>query len=95
MAASSSLPEHVRTELQTLRQSERKLQQQVAQLRRRESTLVLRLALKERESAELSESTQRLRDAAAPQNAQLMSLMLDPAMNAEIRKLREQAWSQP
>ena len=93
MAAAQQRPTEVpevADEVSRLRHSERKLQQQVTQLRRREGALVLRLALKDRQTTQLQAQTDALRADAAPQNAQVRSLMLDPAMNAEMSKLRDQ-----
>lgn len=75
-------------ELETLRASERQLELQLAQQRRREGALVLRVAVKDRELREAREALQRSR--LTPQHVQVETLMLDPAVNGEIMKLREQ-----
>jgi len=51
---------------------------------------VLRLALKEREARELQTQVRELRQAMRPAHSQVSKLLLDPAVNAEITKLREQ-----
>ena len=78
----------VPAELETLRASERRLQLELAQQRRREGSLVLRLAVKDREAREAREALQR--STRTPAHTQMETLMLDPAVNAEIRKLREE-----
>jgi hypothetical protein len=75
-------------ELETLRASERQLELKLAQQRRREGALVLRVAVKDRELREARESLQR--SSTTPQQVQVETLMLDPAVNGEIMKLREQ-----
>jgi len=70
-----------------LRSAERRLQLELAQQRRREGSLVLRLAVKDREAREAREALQRC--TRTPEHTQMETLMLDPAVNAEIRKLRE------
>jgi hypothetical protein len=75
-------------ELETLRASERQLELQLAQQRRREGALVLRIAVKDRELREAREALQR--SSVTPQHLQVETLMLDPAVNGEIMKLREQ-----
>lgn len=75
-------------ELETLRASERQLELQLAQQRRREGALVLRVAVKDRELREAREALRR--SSLTPQHVQVETLMLDPAVNGEIMKLREQ-----
>ena len=74
-----------------LRESERKLQAQLQQQRRATSSAILRLAVKERETHELQQETAALRQAATPQNTQARELLMDPAINAEVCRLREEA----
>ena len=73
-----------------LRAAERRMQSYLGQHRRRESSMVLRLALKERESADLQQQIVELRQALHPSHAQTTTLLLDPAVNAEIMRLREE-----
>lgn len=80
-------------ELETLRESERQLELKLAQQRRREGELILRLAIRERELREARDSLRRA--AAKPEHKQLESLMLDPAVNLEVLKLREQVCTPP
>ena len=77
------------SDLHELRAAERRMQRDVGQHRRRESSMVLRLALKERETAELQQQARELRQALHPSHAQTTTLLLDPAVNAEIMRLRE------
>ena len=78
-------------ELDELRSSERGAQLELTQQRRRESALVLRLALKERETRELQTQVAELRKGLRPAHEQVSKLLLDPAVNAEVAALREQA----
>ena len=73
-----------------LRAAERRMQRDLGQRRRTESSLVLRLALKERENADLQEQLRELRQALRPAHSQTATLLLDPAVNAEIMRLREE-----
>ena len=73
-----------------LRAAERRMQRDLDQRRRTESSLVLRLALKERENADLQEQLRELRQALRPAHSQTATLLLDPAVNAEIMRLREE-----
>ena len=73
-----------------LRAAERRMQRDMGQHRRRESSLVLRLALKEREHTDLQGQIGELRTALQPSHAQTTTLLLDPAVNAEIMRLREE-----
>ena len=82
-------------ELEDLRTSERRTQLELAQQRRRESALVLRLALKEREARDLQTQVRELRQAMRPAHSQVSKLLLDPAVNAEITRLREKVRSTP
>ena len=75
-------------DLETLRSSERRLQHELAQRRRRETSFMLRIAVKEREACEAQEALKRA--AVKPQHRQVETLMLDPAMAGEIRRLREE-----
>ena len=76
-------------ELEELRAAERHHQLELAQQRRSESALVLRLALKEREVRELQTQVRELRQAMRPAHSQVSKLLMDPAVNAEVTKLRE------
>jgi hypothetical protein len=78
------------SEVEALRGAERRMQRDLGQHRRRESSMVLRLALKERENADLQQSIRELRQALHPSHAQVTTLLLDPAVNAEIVRLREE-----
>eukprot|EP00966_Prymnesium_polylepis_P209273 4848133-Prymnesium_polylepis.1 len=60
----------VSSELEELRATERRSQLKIAQQRRRESALVLRLALKEREARELQTQVRELRQAMRPAHSQ-------------------------
>ncbi|KAL3932386.1 MAG: hypothetical protein SGPRY_000725, partial [Prymnesium sp.] len=80
----------VMQELEELRTCERRHHLQLTQQQRRESALVLRLALKEREARDLQTQVRELRQAMRPAHSQVSKLLLDPAVNAEITKLREQ-----
>ena len=82
--------QRLEADVHELRASERRMQRDMGQHRRRESGLVLRLALKERENADLQQQIAELRQALHPLHAQQTTLLLDPAVNAEIRRLREQ-----
>mgnify|MGYP001357341307 FL=1 len=73
-----------------LRAAERRMQRDLGQRRRTESSLVLRLVLKERENADLQEQLRELRQALRPAHSQTATLLLDPAVNAEIMRLREE-----
>ena len=73
-----------------LRATERRMQRDLAQHRRRESLMVLKLALKDRENAELQQQLRELRTALHPSHSQTTTLLLDPAVNAEIMRLREE-----
>jgi len=73
-----------------LRETERKLQQQLTAQRRKESSLVLRLAQQGQRDDAVQEQLLELRRALHPAQTQAESLLLDPAVNAEIRRLREQ-----
>ena len=77
-------------ELEDLRAAERSHQLELAKRRRTESALVLRLALKERDTRELQTQVRELRQALRPAHSQVSKLLLDPSVNAEIMKLREQ-----
>ena len=80
----------VSEELEALRAAERHHQLELAGKRRRESALVLKLALKERDTRELQTQVRELRQAMRPAHSQVSKLLLDPSVNAEIMKLREQ-----
>ncbi len=80
----------IAADLQELRAAERRTQRELLQQRRRESAIVLRLALKERENAELCQLNEELRGAAQPPHSQAKTLLLDPAVNAEIMRMREE-----
>jgi hypothetical protein len=77
-------------EVSLLRESERKLQGQLQQSRRATSTAILKLAVKERETHALQQQAAALRQAATPQNTQSKELLMDPAINAEVCRLREE-----
>ena len=77
-------------DVHALRAAERRMQRDMLQHRRRESGFVMRLALKERENAELQQQITELRQALHPSRAQTTTLFLDPAVNAEIMRLREE-----
>lgn len=80
----------IEADLHELRAAERRMQRDLSQYRRRESAMVLRLALKERESTDLQHQVRELRQALHPSHAQVTTLLLDPAVNAEIVRLREE-----
>ena len=82
--------EQLQQQMEELRATERRSQLEVAQQRRRESALLLRLALKEREARELQTQVRELRQAMRPATSQVSKLLLDPAVNAEIMQLRQQ-----
>eukprot|EP00658_Telonema_sp_P-2_P072367 TRINITY_DN61505_c0_g1_i1.p2 TRINITY_DN61505_c0_g1~~TRINITY_DN61505_c0_g1_i1.p2 ORF type:complete len:252 (+),score=91.92 TRINITY_DN61505_c0_g1_i1:154-909(+) len=66
---------------------------QLAELKRRERTLLMRLSAKETEIAELQTHVQELAGLLAPKTLQLNALLLDPAVNMEFERLREQVAS--
>lgn len=78
------------SDLAELRAAERRTSRELGQHRRRESALVLRLALKERENSDASRQLGELREATQPPHSQQTSLLLDPAVNAEIMRLRDE-----
>lgn len=78
------------SDLHELRAAERRMQRDLASARRKESAIVLRLALKERENSEMREQIQELRQQLRPARTQTTTLMLDPAVNAEMTRLREE-----
>lgn len=78
------------SDLNELRAAERRMQRDLGLHRRRESSMVLRLALKEREMGELQQQVGELRQAAHPSHVQQTTMLLDPAVNAEIMRLREE-----
>ena len=78
-------------EVSLLRKSERDLQSQLQQQRRATSSAILRLAVNERETHALQQEAASLRLAATPQNNQAKELLMDPAINAEVCRLREEA----
>ena len=82
--------QRLEADVHELRAAERRMQRDMGQHRRRESGLVLRLALKERENADLQQQIAELRQALHPSHAQQTTLLLDPAVNAEIMRLREE-----
>jgi len=77
-------------EIEELRTSERRAQLELARQRRRESTLILRVALMEKEAKALRTQMSELRGAMHPDHEQVSKLLLDPAVNAEITRLRAQ-----
>ena len=81
-----SVPE----ELQLLRESEMGLRKQLAEQRRRESKTVLRHAVCEAEKRKLDETMTEMQLAMQPPQKQVRTLLLDPSVNAEIVRLREQ-----
>ena len=80
----------IESDLHELRAAERRMQRELAQHRREKSSMVLRLALKERETAALQQQISELRSALRPAQRQSTTLLLDPAVNAEIMRLREE-----
>ena len=66
------------------------MQRELGQHRRDKSAMVLRLALKDRETAELQQQILELRAALKPAHSQTAALLLDPAVNSEIMRLREE-----
>ena len=80
----------IESDLHELRAAERRMQRELAQHRREKSSMVLRLALKERETAALQQQIRELRSALRPAQRQSTTLLLDPAVNAEIMRLREE-----
>lgn len=77
-------------ELAALRQSEVALQKKLHEQRRRESRAVLRAAVAEQEKRKLAETVDQLSEAMQPPHKQVRTLLLDPSVNAEIVRLREQ-----
>ena len=77
-------------ELAALRDSELRMQRRLTEQRRRESKVVLRAAVCESEKRKLSETVSGLQRAVQPAQKQVRTLMLDPSVNAEIMRLREQ-----
>ena len=82
-------------EVELLRKSERELQMQLAQQRRKEGKLVFRLAVKERETRALQLEAASLRKANTPVRKQVTELLMDPAINAEMARLREEVHPHP
>jgi hypothetical protein len=80
----------IEADLHELRAAERRMQRELGQHRREKSSMVLRLTLKERETAELQQQIRELRTALRPTHTQTSTLLLDPAVNAEIMRLREE-----
>ena len=78
------------SDLHELRAAERRMQRELGQHRRDKSAMVLRLALKDRETAELQQQILELRAALKPAHSQTAALLLDPAVNSEIMRLREE-----
>jgi hypothetical protein len=76
------------SDLHELRAAERRTQRELLQHRRRESALVLRLALKEREHVELRQEVMELKQRLQPAQTEETTLLCDPAVNAEIMRLR-------
>lgn len=77
------------SDLHELRAAERRMQRDMGAMRRKEAAMVLRIALKEREGAEYREQIREQREALRPSHTQTTTLLLDPAVNAEIMRLRE------
>ena len=78
------------SDLHSLRTAERRMQRDLTQHRKRESAMVLRLALKERDAVQQQQLVRELRQAALPAQSETSTLLLDPAVNAEIMRLREE-----
>ena len=78
------------SELAALRESEVALQKKLHEQRRRGSRAVLRAAVAEQEKRKLSETVDQLSEAMQPPHKQVRTLLLDPSVNAEIVRLREQ-----
>ena len=78
------------SELHELRAAERRMQRELGQHRREKSAMVLRSALLERETADLRQQIHDLRQALSPSHSHMTTLLLDPAVNAEIMRLREE-----
>jgi len=78
----------IEEDLHSLRAAERRMQRDLSLIRRRESSLVLRLAVKERENTEMQQKIHELQQALQPSQTHETTLLLDPAVNAEIMRLR-------
>mmetsp|Transcript_46189 Transcript_46189/g.75373 ORF Transcript_46189/g.75373 Transcript_46189/m.75373 type:complete len:228 (-) Transcript_46189:176-859(-) len=84
-------PISIRQELVNLRQSERKLQELLKEQKRRENSLVMRLSLKERDLVELQGQLEDLRQSiTAPRANQARTFCLDPAVNAEFKRMKDE-----
>ena len=78
------------SDLHELRAAERRNQRELSQHRREKSAMVLRSALLEREITDLRQQINELREALYPSHSQMTALLLDPAVNAEIIRLRDE-----
>ncbi|XP_034947303.1 pre-mRNA-splicing regulator WTAP [Chelonus insularis] len=77
-------------EIASLRESEDKYRQQYAEASHREKILVRRLASKEQELQEYVNQITEMKSSQAPSSTSLRSVLLDPAVNILIQKLRQE-----
>lgn len=75
-------------EITKLKESESKLQLQIQESTRRENVLNMRLATKQQEMQDLLSQVHDLKQAQSPENSQLNSMMIDPAVNLLFKRMK-------
>eukprot|EP00731_Ephydatia_muelleri_P032429 Em0023g936a len=75
-------------EIIKLKDSESKLQLQIQESTRRENVLNMRLATKQQEMQDLLSQVHDLKQAQSPENSQLNSMMIDPAVNLLFKRMK-------
>mmetsp|Transcript_9642 Transcript_9642/g.16678 ORF Transcript_9642/g.16678 Transcript_9642/m.16678 type:complete len:248 (+) Transcript_9642:50-793(+) len=83
-------PQAVKRELLNLRAETSKLQSDAAEFKRREQTLVVRLNMKEESIQELQAQLEDLRHNLTPKQQNLRLFVLDPAVNAEFKRMKDE-----
>eukprot|EP00887_Chlorella_sp_A99_P001621 scaffold8.g1621.t1 len=87
-AALQQLLAEARTELQRSQAAEAQLKEEVAALRQREAALQAEACSRSAENLQLRRELSAARQAAEPSVVQLRQLLLDPAVNREVSRLR-------
>jgi chromosome segregation ATPase len=82
--SSNNDPASIKNELTSVRA----IKQQLAEAKKRESSLFMRLSTKEQEILDLQTQVSDLRKSISPHTRQLVGTLLDPAVNSYIQKLQ-------
>jgi chromosome segregation ATPase len=83
-------PEHLKREWKDLQQNDEKLKSQIADLKLRESALVIRLSQKEKEISDLTSQLADLRRSLLPEVKEVRTILLDPMVNLQVQRMRDE-----